>query len=752
VPIFTDAHCFAHYRPRAIEGSLAQALRGIGKHGGRSTARLECYMQLTRQTLATDELNTKEGIEKLRGFIGAVFSERFETSTNSHRSTVACYLREALKRAGASEALAAIARLTPDRGNPDLQSLVAAFTAADLDEDRVLFWRGWCAQTRLGKAVHYELHGAYEKLGSSFVGRFFEALSEWQQGQVKGLPLVNSFSEYLASTPPFVVNNAKQVSVVVKAFIVKTIETAHKDGGRIESAIQHARTFLRFLERHVFTRIWSAPLPRVPMPASIRISGAKTHVRKTAQGHEVKRSLITEIPLEVKDSDAIETLLGAIQKDVDLIVGWARTELEQARQRVKERKELAATGIVGRLGETNVRSGICYRRSKRCPERLNHAAATYEAIGFSHLKDRRVKISSRIYPQPLQDVTWRLGVPSKALLLAPAAILVAAHPAITSSFLESLELIDKNGAVVGFVEIDGGHYLVGEKRRRGAELADQKILLNAETAAVVRTVIELTTPLREFLRDIGDDNWRRLFIYSNSLGTKPNAWNPAGTACYSKNWLATRLESLVSLECVSAQDLASRFSLARLRDSAAVIVYLKTGSVQRMAEALGHRRWQPSLLDHYLPRPIQQFFVDRWIRLFQAGIVCEAMKDSPLLLRASHFETMQQLDEFLKAHMLRRIPLHLEDPDSPFAAQAESSTERIVFGVESGILTILMSLELAVDSAVRVPCARAIRWARISRHLIPYMEAQREQPEFRDMVRVARQYANASEVAGLIYE
>jgi hypothetical protein len=172
-----------------------------------------------------------------------------------------------------------------------------------------------------------------------------------------------------------------------------------------------------------------------------------------------------------------------------------------------------------------------------------------------------------------------------------------------------------------------------------------------------------------------------------------------------------------------------------------------------MAKALGHATWDPRLLDHYLPPAIQEFFTERWIRLFQLGILCEALIGSEHLLAATAFESMEQLDEFLEHHAFRKLPIHLEDPDAPEGQPTppHRQEKRIVFGVDVGVLSILMSLENAVRLAPRLPCGRAIRWARISERLIPHLEKQTEQPEFHAVVHAARGRADAQLVAGLIY-
>ncbi len=311
--------------------------------------------------------------------------------------------------------------------------------------------------------------------------------------------------------------------------------------------------------------------------------------------------------------------------------------------------------------------------------------------------------------------------------------------------------------------MDAGWYLRGVKRRRGAALAQQEVLLTAETLQIVRDIVELTTPLRNWLRTQNHQHWRRLFLSISSMGATPSHWNADSEAHRNKEWMSNRFREFASSsrgddnndllwlrDPVVSLDLATRFSLRRLRASSGVLVYLETGSVETMAEALGHAKWRPSLLDRYLPRPIQEFFVERWIRLFQSGILCEALRESPFLLEATEFDSMDELDEFLEHHALKRVPAHLESPDM-LPARELPERRSVVFGIHAGVLTILMSLEAAVKTSPRRACGRAIRWARISERLIPHLESQNEQPEFHSMVAMARRHIDPSRVEALIY-
>lgn len=751
MPIFSTTQCFTGYPLQAVRPALAAALADAitNRLFNGIVLRLECYLQVTQQTLDLDETSSDLGLNKLSGFIAALFSNRFHERRRPWH--LAYLFRKGLYTAGASHTPLLE---FPTTGNidswaTDFVAKVREFDNADLDAERSAFWQGWVVKNADGKQHHLTLWPIHLRYGAEFTEELYQAarLSILGRRDTR-VPILNQFARYLAAYP-YAINfqNPKELGRLLTAFFEDYFRTAHAQGVGLLTASHRWQAFCILLEQHLLDQIWANPLPALPRPQTKKVRGANTNLRKTATGHEVKQALVTAVPLHVTDAEAKELLFRDIRRDVDLLMCWARAEIVGARERLKRRKNIAPNGIVSTAGVASQTTGLRYRLSRDNPDHLTHAAATFEARGFTHLRDGRPV--HLIYPSPSNQTAWELGIPTHTLLLAHSTILVATHPIITTSFLENLNLFDKNGQQTGFVKTDAGWYLIGNKPRKGVSKAEQRVLLNAETMRVVRDLIDLTQPIREYLRGQGDDLWRRLFLATSSLGVMPTLWRPTQEAHREVGWLAERFHATVNINAIEAEDLARRFSLKRLRSSAGVLVYLETGSVEQMAKALGHEQWNPSLLDRYLPQPIQEFFVERWIRLFQAGIICEALKNSPYLLDASSFQSMVELDAFLEHHALKRIPAHLEDPDAP--NHAIPHLTQLVFGIEVGILTLLVSLQNAVATATGEPCGRAVMWARVAERLVPHLEAQTEQPEFHAIVAEAKRHADAGKVEALIY-
>ncbi|MNJ35175.1 hypothetical protein D3C77_299040 [compost metagenome] len=350
-------------------------------------------------------------------------------------------------------------------------------------------------------------------------------------------------------------------------------------------------------------------------------------------------------------------------------------------------------------------------------------------------------------------------------------LLVHAHPCITDSFFEFFELYDKRGNMSGFTKTDVGYQLVGYKDRKGGALSEQKIDLTEEEAGWVKLLISLTKPLSDELRADGNDTWRYLFLHTCNYITTPSRSNPMKlnkkTIDFQKRMISEFME-VGGLDEEAAKAFIVRLSVTAFRASAAVEIYLRDHSVEEMARALGHTRYSSALLTRYLPQSILAFFQTRWIRIFQRGIICQAMKGSPRLLEAARFENMEELHEFLKNHALQDIPEHLQNPDylnapAPTAAAKKSKSktaDQVVVSIDPGVLTALLSLNAAVKKAKQKAtsgetgsaklCSKAIYWSRFSDLVVKEIE-----DGFNSVLQAhldtAQKYSNASHMEELIY-
>lgn len=711
---------------------------------------LEAYLDVTNQTLGLSEMGSWSWTSKWRGFAGALASSRFHSGSGAN---IFYYTRTFLAELGDYKTVwewvfPTRARLAT---NVELRFHYDNFENEDLLKDRVRFWRGWPAKNSKGSLVNWRLYSLHERFGEEFSDKMFDSCVRYIRGRASScIPGVNEFADYVALYPGKVTSRHFQdpdfLDGFIRQFMVWYFRTGNAKGTRISQLFITWSKFVKFLEEYVIGKIWANTTLAIPKPAIRKTKNATSSLRRTAAGQEVKVKLITHVPLEVTDTQAVDLLWKDIEEEVDTVCAWARVKVDATWNCHTNSKQLATVGIVGTLGSKGTDNGLRARVARSNPRHLEHAAATYASLGVTDEQHHGYEIS-RLYPLPLNQTTRELGIPTPIVVFAHCTLLVRAHPQITSSFLELLELFDKNGQMTGFYKGDAGWYLKGYKRRKGANKAEQKILLTAETAEIVRRYVELSQPLRTAMRNSNNDKWRRLFLTMNSLGSSPYAHSIRDFSNL-RSVIVDDLMQTANLHRSRATNLVKRFTLTRLRSSCGVLIYLKTQSVQKMADELGHEKYKPNLLDRYLPRVLQQHFVERWIRLFQTGIVCESLKDSPLLFKASSFNTMAELNHFLENHAIKVIPPHLQNPDTLNSSHSDSQSSRVVFGISIGLLSIMLSLQSATLQATRPICAMAKRWTAIIDKLIAHLE---KDDQYIPLLISARNEVDTTKYRKLIY-
>ena len=83
------------------------------------------------------------------------------------------------------------------------------------------------------------------------------------------------------------------------------------------------RRLITFVENYLLGSFFAAPIGKLVMPAPSPIKGGERRIRIMTDGIEVKEKLLTDVPLNVTDEQAIELLFNQIQIDFDHIVNTA---------------------------------------------------------------------------------------------------------------------------------------------------------------------------------------------------------------------------------------------------------------------------------------------------------------------------------------------------------------------------------------------------------------------------------------------
>ncbi|MEI7870158.1 MAG: hypothetical protein WCI11_19920 [Candidatus Methylumidiphilus sp.] len=84
--------------------------------------------------------------------------------------------------------------------------------------------------------------------------------------------------------------------------------------------------------------------------------------------------------------------------------------------------------------------------------------------------------------------------------------------------------------------------------------------------------------------------------------------------------------------------------------------------------------------------------------------------------------------------------------------ELDGPSHEVVFGVNTSILTALLSLQMAVESATIRVCGKAVYWAGIGCHLIAYLESDRHgRQDLRDCLAAAKSRADPATMMDIIH-
>ena len=681
---------------------------------------LDCYLGLTGQSITYLSLSKKATNVLFSGFIGALSCKTFVNASDITRDS---YVR------GVSKTLEVMAVDVPNLVSEfDRNVSFNLWRKMRIDSIQREYYQGWRIKDKTGKqGANLRLAWAWDTLGPEPVRVIHAAASrfaERYEAKSKGnfVPIFNDLMTYMEGNYHEIteehLDDPSFTTKLIERFCRAFFEQKVKSGNCLDTTVKRWNDALPFLESTLLdSGIFARPYRNFPYIEPSRKTGAESKLVKNEDGVLVKEKLIVDVPLSLTDDEVIKLLFEKINRDVDIVLCWAR------------------------------------RQSSRILKRFNNNGCEFYYMDFDLTSDQ-IKSNYRtttLRKAKSADIAYRLGLPTSFSLEPFVYLLINEHPEITESFLFGLELHDKHGKRVGIEETDARTYLVGYKRRRGGKRALQRVALSEKAITLVNQVTKLTEPLRKYLKTKGDDNYRYLFLSCRSGFSRPAPISMSlheGTSPAFETRLNQFIEVMDGSDEKIAEQLVTRLSPTRFRATVGLQVFLETGSAKAMSEALGHAKYKPDLLAHYLPEPILAFFQSRWIRIFQKGIVCEAMKDSPHILRASNFKSMDELDRFLNHHALN-LP---DDSDEP-GEKRENDLREVCISVDETILAALLSLKSAVAAAdQKLVSAKARYWSKFASLLQVEIERNTYDPELCRALESARNNVDPTLMQGLIYE
>lgn len=683
---------------------------------------LECFLCVSGQRLILK--NGRLWPQRiLLDFGGALYSERFLEAKPMRRYQFLDALRFITDQTGTIES-ESFPKIRTAGATPAWAALKRKFDEAILEQEQVSIWRGWPV---LGKVnCHWlDLRLLHIRYGTEFALIFQGAMQRYYEGRrATKIPGTKQFINYLSGLPNQWVRSDFYVPArTAELFSQFALHYVKLEGQRRDYshiALSWA-SFTHFLCEAAFPqRLMAAPLwglPDIPLRGA---SSRPTHHKRNAAGAAVSAKLITDVPLELTDEEATDIIFNRIEYDLEQVRAWANHYVDEVWTRYLNFERLAGEGEVRLIGKSNdpITAGWTTRNHPRWRENV---ATTFKDRGFAvTAKDGN---TSLIYGKPLEDVYPLLALPTSGALLPHMAILVLEHPLITSSFLEKLELYDKDAQISAISQTDSAWILEGYKLRKGPDTAQQTITLTPRAKDVLMQVIKITQPLRTYLHAHNDANWRRLFLQCGRGFSSPRPLTISKDIYSNFVRLKEQFSNFHPGPEAELERFVRRFSLATLRAQKVVASYIKNQDVAQISRDLGHEKTDFSQIGRYIPAPLLAFFQERWVRMFQSAILLDCLKDSPYRLQSTGFKSMEQVHRFLKNHALsiKHVSSAAMHEKSSFGA-LPNADGKVVFGVSAASLTVLESMRLAVRESSSGSIPLAIEWANFSERLVEYIQ------------------------------
>lgn len=655
--------------------------------------RLNFFLSLTSQKLTFNILNNKKSITNLiNDFYSFMFSDgnlfKFSKSNRLRYNKIFSSVEESLSISLSRE---------------------CNFDYTSLPKNKLEYFQGWYI-VEGKKCLFINFVNFYESFGQNLTNEYFDKIKMFILNKnLKSFrsSLLTTFLNHLASKKELSFN-IEELIIIMKEFFI-----GHQEKNNDINTVKSDWNYFVLLTNYLF------PLEDYEKYILPKKSSYDSHI-KTKNGQQYKTKLITEIPLEIYDNEAFDILFKKINQDINLVEQWADYTINYHYQNFLDVKK-----------DFKVQSEY-YNKSVKDIAMLKFGK--YDRINQSHLYDKDAYLNRNV-------------------LFAIAVKLILNHPEITDSFISNCAYFDEKDNVVGINSTDQGTYLIGYKLRKGQSLAEQKILLNKESSKAISILVEMSNDIRENLKVNNNNLYKNLFISACVNNLIITEFMQPSFAINKEpfNHIINYLQKEQNISYENSINFARNVSLTKIRASRGVQIYFETQSTTQMAKALGHTKYDPQLLSRYLPAPILDFFQRRWILLFQKGIICEAMKDSEFLLKASNFKNMEQLNTFLENHTLKNIPNIFNEKKN---STKENDNLKVYISVDEEKIAALLSIGRAVENAKNLNevSSKAIYWKQLGEQIVKEINNNHSYAQYKHIVANAKNKIQANLFDKVIYE
>lgn|GEM_PF-1109921 len=680
---------------------------------------------------ALDIINSPESLLKqLRGFVGFIYSQydcklAYEVTFPIIRAFKALIKCEVKYPQLATKV------------NEDIEQCIDVFKNLQVSPERLAYLDGWQLKSKEGKVLNFAIGEFHEAFGYTLTVDIHRNVCQYgttqksttlRNGVTNIANLLNSFATHCNSADDL---RAQLKANKLNAFLEKVMWCSfsmHLAKGNTNSIFFANWTAVIKVFRICFidSGLIDEPVRPILTP---KFKEDFQPIAKIATGGKLTSSeeklWLSSIPLHIKDEETIQIIEDRLRASEDHVRASYHSVFKRIKEKHERNLELAKTGSVKQ--NRGVGGGV--KRNEYVPVGRDHLAnciATFYKYGIGAAFGNHSVFfggspcnSDNLSTSALVD---ELNLPTTATLGALCTLLVLEHPQLTPSALKNWELFDKNGQMVGYKQVAGSYIIVVYKSRKGAEKAQQVIILNEYSRSIVKTLIGHTELARHYLKakpsagEHQENAWRYMLV-------KADLNKASWCSNFHDNILTTSIKSPYRLwvyNYSSGMNEADKLLLSKSvglrsgRKIRAIRTYIKTHSLREVAEVLGHETVNVDLLSKYLPSALMDFFNARWIRQFQNALIYVAMQESDYLFEAVDIKP-ENIDEFLQNHGIHDIPKlfgKFKNDATLSLFEKEEPRERfdeVTLTITKNVMRVLIAIKSIVDRSKEVQDGQTFR-------------------------------------------
>ncbi|MFZ3463020.1 hypothetical protein [Vibrio harveyi] len=628
-------------------------------------------------------------------------------------------------------------KLSDRSETPDELVCIKIFSSLGFNKELFSYYSGWHYQDKLGNQRQLHLATIFDSYGEKFTSYIHSGINNFTQTLKRDtarnvvnnlILLMNEFAKHCTTLEKLEHSlKAENSTVFMEGIYNSLLFQVMINGNDVKTFhLQWTAIVSHFTQCFIDTNVFEEPIKPFLIP-SFKEPVDNEHcisIGGKLSKKEEDRWLVN-MPLEIKDEEVLNLIHEQVNRDLKHIRIISHKLYKEMSNRHKRNMEYINSGQVKPLPQKGLRLqgypiGI---------NNLDNVIATFYHYGFG-VGGVSSKTGFLGFSGEGDLLLKELNLPNISTLNTIVSLLVLEHPKITPAWLQDWELYDKNRNQVGFKQVGKQWVAVSFKNRKGASIAQQEIVLNDYSKSIVMLLIEHTRYVRDKLKEQGGSDWRYMMLKASL--NKPERPNDLGHALSHQSVYHKSL--IVNSYCVNpqnspykntnkpfsfiykihpkvinqvltkneAKDLAVIVTPRSIRKARALQIYLETRSLKAVAEALGHKDVDFDMLESYLPKPLMDYFNQRWIRQFQNAIIFEALKESPFLFDALDFDE-NSLEEFLCNHGLKELPTNLEQVKTCTVNEDNQSIidniDELVFTLTTPLFQVLIAIQTMMESA-----------------------------------------------------